>query len=192
MTSKERVNSVLYGKNFDRFPMWYGGAPETTENIMKFIGATSEDEAMDMLGIDFRTIRPRYVGPELKTYPDKSYDTFWGIRRGGYYYGQALNHPLANAETVRDVEKYNWPETSWWDVKFTCRDIEDSRDYCVMGGPWAPFFHDIMELLGTEKFFIDMHLNPAVVEAVVTKVFEHYYEVAVKTMKTGEEYFYYV
>ena len=35
------------------------------------------------LGIDMRTIRPRYVGPELRRYPDGRFDTYWGIQRGG-------------------------------------------------------------------------------------------------------------
>ncbi|NJD04804.1 MAG: hypothetical protein FIA99_19890 [Ruminiclostridium sp.] len=186
MTSKERTSAAFSGKNGDRLPMWYGGAPETTHNIMNFLGADTEDEAMEIAGIDFRTLRPKYVGPELKTYDDGSYDTIWGIKRGGYHYGQPLNHPLANAECVGDVDKYMWPEIDWWDVKLTKQEIKLAEDYFIIGGMWAPFFHDVTEFLGMEKCFIDMYLNPGLVEAVTEKIFNYYYGLSEKAFEENK------
>ena len=81
-----------------------GADPETTANVAKFLNVDSTDgSVLEALDVDFRTVRPAYVGPELKTYPDGKSDSIWGIRRGGAYYGQALNHPLADVESVADM-----------------------------------------------------------------------------------------
>lgn len=178
MNSKQRVRASIKGEKTDRLPMWYGGAPETTDNIVQFLGAKSEEEALyDILGIDFKTIRPEYVGLPFKEYEDGTVENEWGIRRGGYHWGQALSHPLANAETVAEVENHKFPDPEDWDVLITQEKRADAEDYCVIGATWAPFFHDSTELVGMEKFFIDMYLNPGVVEAIIDKCFQFYYMV---------------
>ena len=53
---------------------------------------------------------------------------------------------------------------------------EGAKDFCLIGGTWAPFFHDSMELSGMEKFFIDMCLNPRLVDYIIERCFEFYYE----------------
>lgn len=186
MTSKERVSAIFEGRRHDRLPMWYGGAPQTTENIIDFLGVDSEDKAMDILGIDFKTIRPKYKGPELQTFKDGSSMTIWGIRRGGYHYGQPLNHPLADAMDVSDIEKINWPDTGWWDVRFNEDDEKLGKDYFIIGGMWSPFFHDVTELFGMEKIFIEMCFNPLLVEAAVEKVFEYYYNISLKAFEENK------
>ena len=40
---------------------------------------------MQRLHIDFRRVRERYIGPELKTYPDGRRENFWGVLRDGFY-----------------------------------------------------------------------------------------------------------
>ena len=186
MTSKERTSAVFSGKSFDRLPMWYGGDIQTTRNIIDCLGASSEDKAMDILGIDFKTIRPRYIGPDLQKYKDGYVDTFWGIKRGGYHYGQALTHPLAHADSVEEIENYNWPKIEWWDVGFTCEDVENCKDYYTIGGMWAPFFHDALEFVGLEKFLVDMHLNPELAEALVEIIFEYYYALTEKAFQLNK------
>jgi uroporphyrinogen decarboxylase len=158
--------------------MWYGGAPETTKNIMNFLGAATEDEALyHILGVDFKTFRPKYIGAPFKKFADGTGENEWGIRRGGYHWGQALSHPLADAKTIQDVDKHKFPDPDDWDVKFTQQEVHDAKDFCVIGATWAPFFHDSTELMGMEQFFIQMYLNPVVAEVIIEKCFEFYYEV---------------
>lgn len=182
MTSKERAAAVCKNKPYDRLPMWYGGAEETTRNLEKFLGAATEREAMDKLGIDYATVRPRYIGPPLRTHEDGSVDSVWGVRRHGFQYGQAANHPLAHAETIADIENYPWPRPEWWDARFTDEDQKLCKDYFVIGGAWSPYFHEVIELLGMEKCFMDMYDNPALVEALVEKVFAVYYDQTEKAL----------
>ncbi|QGP93238.1 Uroporphyrinogen decarboxylase [Neomoorella glycerini] len=188
MTSKERALVAIKGNKTDRLPMWYGGAPETTQNIMDFLGAKTEKEALyDILGMDFKTIRPKYIGLPFKKYEDGTVENEWGIRRGGLHYGQALNHPLADAQTIKDVEKYKFPDPDDWDVVITREELEDARGYCLIGATWAPFFHDSTELMGMEQFFVNMYVNPGVVEAIIRKCFEFYYELNRRTYEANPD-----
>jgi uroporphyrinogen decarboxylase len=93
MNSKERTYAALANAGWDRLPMWYGAEPDTTRNVIDFLHLSTEDELCQALQIDLRTVRPRYVGPALKRYPDGTFDTYWGIRRGGGFWGIALNTP---------------------------------------------------------------------------------------------------
>lgn len=178
MTHKERALAVFHRKSVDRFPLWYGASPELTQKLVAFTGAKSEDEALyDIIGIDFKTIRPKYVGPPLHTHENGDVDTDWGVRRGGYHYGQAITHPLAGLDDVDLVKKhYRFPNPDNYDVFLSSAEREWAKDFCLIGGTWAPFFHDSMELAGMEKFFLDMYLNPELVEYIIQGCFEFYYE----------------
>ncbi len=176
-TAKTRGLAPFKGERADRFPMWYGGDPLTTQNIADELCAKDEFDALyTKLGIDYMTFRPNYIGPELETFSDGSIDSVWGIKRGGYFYGQALNHPLANIETLKDVENYKWPDAKIWDCKISAKDIKQAENFCVIGGAWAPFFHDAIELLGMERFFIEMCEDSGIPEAIVENCFNFYYE----------------
>jgi len=180
MTSKDRVNAVFANKSYDRLPLWYGGAPETTTQICDYLKVSSEEEAMRTLGIDFVTLRPQYTGKPLR-----NGDTIWGIQRDGVHYGQALNHPLSHAEEIRDIENHTWPDENDWDVYITGEEQHLCRDYCVIGGMWSPFFHDVTELMGMEKCYIDMCFNPKLVEALIERVFLFYYNITERTFQAN-------
>ncbi|MGI6114375.1 MAG: uroporphyrinogen decarboxylase family protein [Mahellales bacterium] len=186
MNSKARVKAAFSGEGYDRLPMWYGAEPGTTENTCKFMGVNSEEELMRTLGIDFRTIRPRYIGPHLERYPDGSFDTYWGIRRGGGFWGIPLNTPLQHAQSIKDVEKHKFPEVEWFDVEFNEEDKRLSKDYYIIGGMWAPFWHETGDLLGFEKMLVDLYLNPALVDAVIERTFQFNYEVTHKAFEANK------
>ena len=177
MISKQRGLAPFKGQKTDRFPMWYGGAPETTRNIMEYLGAKSEEEALyDILGIDYKTIRPRYTGKPFKVYEDGTANSEWGIRRGGYHWGQALSHPLKDVQTIKEVEDYEWPDPRNWDTRISEEDLKKAEGHCLIGGTWAPFFHDSNELMGMERFFIEMYESPELCEAIIEQCFNFYYE----------------
>ena len=185
MDSKQRVKAAFSGKGWDRLPMWYGAEPDTTRQVVDFLHLRSEVELVEHFGIDFRTIRPRYIGPELKRWPNGDFETYWGIKRGKGFWGIALNTPLAHAETVADVEAHSFPSVDWFDVNFTAEDRQLSKQYCIIGGMWSPFWHDTMELLGEEKLLVDLYYNPSMVEAVLEHTLNFYYEVTVAAFEAN-------
>jgi len=188
MTHKERALAVFKGKSVDRYPFWYGAAPEFTNKLITYLKAKDEDDALyDIIGMDFKTIRPKYIGPPFKTYENGEFDTDWGVRRGGYLYGQALTHPLAGIDDVSLAKKdYRFPDPDNYDVKLTKEELEWAKDFCLIGGTWAPFFHDSTELQGMEEFFMNMYVNPEIVEYIIAGCFEFYYELDRRTFEQNK------
>lgn len=189
MNSKERVIGAFAGKNFDRLPMWYGAEPGTTANTMQFLDTESEEELMQKLAIDFRTVRPRYVGPELRRWEDGRFETYWGLIRGGGFWGIALNAPLEAAVTTADIERlYTFPDTDWFDPAFTEEDKKLAEEYCIIGGMWSPFWHETLELFGLERMFENMYDRPALVEAVIERIIDFNYTISRRAFEQNGEH----
>jgi uroporphyrinogen decarboxylase len=180
MTSQERVLAAFERREPDRTPMWYGADPMVTQNLMRLTGSADEEALMRRLHIDFRRVRERYTGPPLNTHPDGSRDTFWGVRRAGMYYGQPVTHPLAGIERVEDLEGFAWPSPDWFDfsqVRDACCGWED---YAIIGGPWVVVYTDATELVGTAEFWLKLHTHPEVIEALLKRIADFYYELATR------------
>jgi uroporphyrinogen decarboxylase len=180
MNSKERVLAAFEHRIPDRVPLWYGADAAVTRALMQLCGAGDEEALMQRLQIDFRRVRERYVGPPLPTRPDGSRLSFWGVWRGGPYYGMPISHPLAGVETVEAVQAHAWPSPDWFDFSHLRAECEAWRDYAVIGGPWAVIFTDATELVGMEEFFVKMITHPEVMQAVLQKVSDFYYALAVR------------
>ncbi len=177
MDSKTRGLSPFTGIKADRAPMWYSGADETTKHIIEFLGAKDEHEALhEILKIDYKFLSPQYIGKELKRYDDGTFDTVWGVLRGGVHYGQALSHPLSAAETIEDIEKYSFPNPDDWRYELTPNEIEKTNGYCVMAGVGCAFFHDAIELLGMENFMVFMYDEPELIKTLVGRCADFYFE----------------
>jgi uroporphyrinogen decarboxylase len=175
MNSKERVLAAFEHREPDRVPLWYGASQGLTARLMQECGVPDEEALMRALHIDFRRVHERYVGPDLGN------KTYWGIERGGEYYGQPLTHPLADVETVEEVLAYPyWPSPDWFDFSHLRQECEQWRDYAIIGGPWVVVFTDATELVGMSEFFMKMHTHPEVMHAVLQKVSDFYYELATR------------
>lgn len=188
MTSKERFRNVIKSKGFDRLLMWYGAEPDLTEKLKRYLEVETDEQLMETLNVDFRTIRPKYIGPHLKSYPDGTFDTMWGIRRGGGYWGVALNAPLEQVESIEELKNYRFPQADWFDVAFTKEEKWLSQKYAIIGGEWAPFWHEAMELLGMEKFLMDFYLNPELVTYLLEECLELHLEINERLFKEYAKY----
>lgn len=184
MNNKERGLAPFRQQSMDRFPMWYGADPDFTKKLVTVLGARNEEDALyNVIDIDYKTIRPLYIGEPLKTYEDGSVDTIWGVRRNGYYYGMSVSHPMANFDTVKQVNEYRFPDPNDFNVGISKEQQDWAKNHCLIGGSWAPFFHDSVELTGMEKFFVDMYINPYFATAIIEKCFEFYYELDRRTFE---------
>jgi uroporphyrinogen decarboxylase len=180
MNSKERVLTAFEHREPDRLPLWYGASEALTTHLMRECQVADEEELMERLHIDFRRVHERYIGPNLGT------KTYWGIERGGAHYGQPLTHPLAGVETVQEVEAYSgWPSPDWFDFSHLRKECEQWRNYAIIGGPWVVVFTDATELVGMSEFFMKMHTHPEVMQAVMNRVGDFYYEMAVRFFESA-------
>lgn len=80
MNSRERVSGCLRGTGYDRIPIQREGTPEVDRMLLPHFGLSNREQLLRVLGDDFRCVPADYVGPELKTYPDKSFEGFSGER----------------------------------------------------------------------------------------------------------------
>jgi uroporphyrinogen decarboxylase len=177
MTPRERWLAVLTRQTPDRVPMDYWATPEMSEKLLRHVGCADLDEALARLHVDRPlTVGPRYVGPAI---PEDS-DVF-GIRHRPVGYGtgvyqEAISSPLAEYETVEQIERaYTWPDPDWWDYSVVPGQVAGKEDRPVRGGGSEPFL-TYKQLRGETQAFMDLILNPEIVHYCLDKLFDLAYE----------------
>ena len=196
VTSKERVLQSFRHRSPDRVPLDYSAAAELNARLMERFQLPDYEALLLKLHVDFRhmdkwgNMVPRYVGPELKRYPDGTCEDYWGLRyrkieyKPGCFYEELVQPPLANASTVKDVEKHLWPKPEWIDFSAIPDYCKEHNDYCLVGGLGATF--DMVGYFrGMEQGMVDIYDNPALVEAIIAKLFEFKYEYNLRMLQAA-------
>jgi uroporphyrinogen decarboxylase len=178
VTPRERVIAAFAHREPDRVPAWCGSSPEFWEKAKRATGL--DDEGLRIrFGDDFRRVYAKYRGPDLGLSPGATWKSPFGIERRGIGYGQPLSHPLARAETVRDIQEYPWPDPEWMDVSHVKAAAEAWRgDYAILGGDWSPFWHDAIDFVGFETLSFMMYDRPEVASLLFEKVTDFYFRVS--------------
>jgi len=103
------------------------------------------------------------------------FDTYGGKERTSL--GQA--GVFAECDDVREVEKFWWPHIKYCDYTTIEKTVVDHAQYgnAILSGTWACFFHIVSDFFGMENYFIKMHTDPAVVEAVTERVVDFYLQI---------------
>jgi uroporphyrinogen decarboxylase len=206
-TSYQRVKETLEHKEPDRVPLDIGGTMVTGINVQamqklrELLGlegdaqvhdtvtqmAKTDDDLIDRLKIDVKNIPPnsskkpglaKYLGLQDQHY--RLIDEFgmgWQMpEKGGLYYDLYLS-PLAQAESVHDIEKYSWPDPldplRFAHMKEKSEQIifEENRAY-VLGRMSSGMWEHAMWMRGYEQFFMDMVNNQKMVHAIMNKILE--------------------
>jgi uroporphyrinogen decarboxylase len=192
VTSRERVLAVFAGEVPDRVPCWLGASPEWKAMAKARAGLATDEDLAVFVGDDFRRVYARYAGPPEMSpdrafrHPEATSRTPFGVERTGYGYGQPVSHPLAAARTVADIERYRWPDPSWLDVSRVREEaLAWGGRYAVLGGDWSPFYHDAIDLMGMESFMVAMVENPAVVDALLRRMVDYYFQVSLSIFEAA-------
>ena len=83
MLSKERVRTTFARKQADRVPVNYIANPGIDARLKAHFacGADDNEGLLQALGVDFRSVNARYVGPKLHAdVPDRNVDPILGYR----------------------------------------------------------------------------------------------------------------
>jgi len=161
------------------------GEPDVLDRVTQM--AETGDDVRDRLGVDVKSVRPgapsrpglaRDLG--LQGGHDRLIDEFglgWQMPcPGGHYYDLYLS-PLAAAETVRDIERYAWPDPldparfENYRERADVVAFEEGRGFVaerMSSGMWE----HAMWLRGYEQFYTDMVLQPEMVHALMSKELE--------------------
>jgi uroporphyrinogen decarboxylase len=178
MTSRERVLAAFEHRETERVPAWCGASPEFWERAKQELGL--DDEGLRVrLGDDFRRVYARYRGPSLDLSGNTTWVSPFGIGRTGIGYGQPTSHPLKHAKTMNEVLDYPWPDPAWMDVsQIRSEALRWDGQYAILGGEWAPFWHDVIDLVGHEDLYYLMYDHPDVALALFEKATDFYYQVS--------------
>jgi len=195
MTPRERWLAVLTRQKPDRLPMDYWATEEFSARLIRHLKQSAKSErqliramhtaegtallrqALKRLHVDFVIgVGPEYVGPPLPKDQDVFGCRYRQVDYGAGVYGEVVFHPLAQYQSVAEIEKnYTFPAPDWWDYKTIPDQIVGWEDYPIRGGGSEPFLI-YKNLRGQEQAFIDLVENPEIVDYCLDKLFELAYQ----------------
>jgi uroporphyrinogen decarboxylase len=172
MNSRDVVRCIIGRGPAPRCGFWLGNPhPDTWPFLHRYFGTSSEEELRRKLGDDYRWISPQFFDSTYRHPEDRKLFDLRGDKKS---HGQA--GPLGDAETIADVEGFDWPELDRLNFEETILRLRDAGDVYRASGFWCPFFHDIMDLMGMENYMVKMSTHPAVVQAITERVCTFYLE----------------
>jgi len=164
----------------DRVPTDIWAVGEAWEKLRRHFGEGVDVKAA--LHIDgFAWAGPKYVGPAIPpATPDEQVD-LWGIRRKPMPYADGVywevsHHPLAAAETIDDLEAYDWPQADWFDCSGMAEQCRAGRlTHLVQWGYMAPFTYHLY-LRGLENALTDPLERPDFTHHLLDRLCRFFHE----------------
>ncbi|MHC4214972.1 MAG: uroporphyrinogen decarboxylase family protein [Planctomycetota bacterium] len=197
---RERVLATLRHEEADRIPLdMMGNATmlfdETYLRLRDHLGLSEigpvrsgtttnyyDDRLLDYFDIDFRRIFLKKKKPDLasREHEGASVDP-WGVhyRLAGLYMN-FLNHPLKDAQVVKDVESYAWPNAgdvfATEGLVETARCLYEETDYALVArNPLSLGFLDrACQLMGMAEFMMCMMTSPEVAHCLLEQLLIFY------------------
>jgi uroporphyrinogen decarboxylase len=172
MSNRNRIRDIIARKPTDQFGFWLGKPNVDTWPILhRHFGTQSEEQLRTKIGDDVR-----WFGPQSykDAYQDPSGRELFDFGLDRQKHGSV--GPLAHCGSTAEVEAFPWPETRYLNFDRCLGDLRAAGDVYRLSGFWTCYFHNIADLFGFEEYFVKMHTNPEVVQAVTDRVCQFYYE----------------
>lgn len=189
MTSKERVLAAMAHQQPDRCPIQTYLTPEIHQVLIEHFGTS---DILPILGVDFRGVHERYIGPERRIPDGCDVVDEWGV---GYkaiqfpngIYHEAVHLPLAHLNTLEEVEAYPWPVASLHDFSDIEAQCDALGEYAVCyGGAGTPdIVNGVSRGRGMEQVIMDIMLDDPVGVAIIDKRCDTLYERCRRALEAG-------
>ncbi len=164
MTGKRRVERALALEKVDRIPIDYMANPAIHQRLAARLGVSSEGEHVaDALGVDFRGLNPRYVGPQLfASRENRGVDPLLGsVTRwvpndaGGYW--DFCDFPLADADDEA-IERWPVPDPDDFDYDSLLSACEAEREKAVFlgGAGLVDIMNSMGMIFGMENLYVHL------------------------------------
>jgi uroporphyrinogen decarboxylase len=197
---KERVLKTINLEEPDRVPVYITITPQVAETLSQLLGIPrythpdsplsenriSYTELLLKLGNDIVGIgacSPKHC--PTREIGDGIYINEWKIKykKIGYYV-EMIEHPLMHAETISDVDSYDFPEPlAEGRFDHAKRMVEKyAKQYAICG-----VFELSWYLVGMEKFLIDLSMKKAYVFTLIDRIMEYSIGVAKELIKLGAD-----
>jgi uroporphyrinogen decarboxylase len=172
MTPRERWLATLRHERADRIPVDYRATPEATRRLIDYLGCETLDQVHERLHIDrIVDVGPRYIGPDIPPEEDVFGIGYVNTQYAGGAYRNAVRHPLAQYETVAEIEaNYQWPSPDWWDYSGIPAQIVGKEDQVIRGGISEPFA-TYKWLRGVEQGYLDLLEKPDMVHYCLGRLY---------------------
>jgi len=179
MNSRERMLAAINHQAVDRIPTDIWATPEVMAKLQAHFGAGVD--VRGQLHIDgLGSIWADYIGPATSACLAGESCDFWGMRYRSTSYGtgvysEQVSHPLADARSIADLDRYRWPSADWFDyAPMRARAAAARQRQAVQCGYMAPFYmHN--KLRGLEQSLLDPLEDPAFTHALLERICDFLY-----------------
>jgi uroporphyrinogen decarboxylase len=204
MNSRERLVTTLNHKEPDRVPIDLGGivtgiTTGANKTMKSYLGIESNelvvdraqqlahpsDALLERLDVDTRYI---YLQASRDWHDielaDNTYQDEFGVLRKAAYnpdgwllYYDFVGHPLSEAETVKDLAKFKWPDphdpSRYEGIEEAARKMSEETEYGVIANVIFSIFEFSWYLRGYMRFYEDVILNPEMTSALLEMMGEY-------------------
>ena len=191
MNSRERVLLAINHEEADRLPIFRPNMIQTydplDERVQNFLNTFEFDR---FAGVGFVKDRPE----GRRELPDDVSEDSYGCKFkymgvGGPY---CIHNPLDHAETIEDVERFNWPDVDNSDLvaedaRERAREIRERGEYATSVGV-GMLFHRYHYLRGFEQWLVDMATNPELHKAIADRIYHINSTVALRLLNAVGDY----
>ena len=175
MSKRELFKSILEHKS-STCGFWHGYPQgDSIKALYSYFNVRDDFELGRKLGNCFDWVMLEHN--KFWQHPDKKpmFDVLGGKKRSSL----SQDGVFAECDSLSEVENFDWPDIKYCNFneaeKVADKTLADGR--AVLSGTWAPFFHNACDFFGMENYFIKMHTDPAIVEAVTERIVDFYLQV---------------
>jgi len=180
MTPRERVNAAVRRQPVDRVPKEMGFTPDVAAMVQTHLGegvSAQRHFGWETTGVGFKgPSRPGDFAPYFEGYDGLSIDGDYGIatRPAGFHHFFGYVHPLRDARSLADLEAYPWPDYAaperhaHLEADVARLHADDWHVSGFIGHIWETGW----QILGFERTFNDLALNPELPRYVLERICE--------------------
>ena len=190
MPDRVPVQFDLCKQHIEYFSKKYGIPVDITDNIYEDVTwRISANDLRLKMGCDTVTVgaaNPSGWKPQVDEKGTWLNEYKMRMHQGAIYV-DVVEHPLCDAETVEDIDAYEFPDP-FAPGRYTKAEelIEKyKKDYVIIGNVEVTIFSLAQQLLGMEKFFCDLQMEEEYVDRLLERCAEFQTAVGLELIKRG-------
>ena len=173
MIPRQHLKTLMAGQPVPAPGFWLGKPhPDTLLKFGEALGTADLEEIQTRLGDHVRWITPQH-DPGVYKHPDGLSMRPW---RDVNPHGLSHIGLLADADSVEDLDRVPFANPDYLDFSATLSRLDACGPYYRLSGFWAPFFHDLCYLFGTEELLCLMMEEPELVHEATARICTFYLE----------------
>lgn len=194
MNAKERFYASVQYEKPDRPPI----APlhaqfDVWKKLYEYFDVTTYEAFQLKVGEDFRYIEPQYIGPELRTFGDGSWESIWGERYQWVSFGNSANaesvyQPYVGITSIKEAKKLRYPSPDWYDYSMIKTQCDKYDGYALYAGSMGhgDFLNGVAFCRGVQQVLLDVATEDPVYLYFVERRYEFFYEQIKRILEAAE------